>query len=162
MYQIVEGIGGTADDFGSITAFTSMIEIPALVCFSRLQKRFSVRSLLLFSAVFLIVRVLVICYAPNIAWLYVAGALQILSYGLFAPATVYYVNDIVGEANRNKGQTLLSTAFCISAVLGSLIGGNMLSAAGGDPHDMLIVGALVSAVGAAILFLTRPRLSGSR
>ena len=72
--------------------------------------------------------------------------------GLFWPAAIYYVNETIGEANRNKGQTFLSAGMCVSTVLSTLIGGSMLSSAGGDPYGMLLSGAAISAVG--MIFLT--------
>lgn len=154
MYQIIVSIGGTAEQYGTITAFTALVEMPAMLFFSQLLKRFKARTLLLFSAVCMVLRALVIAYAPNLLWMYVGAAMQVLSYGLFTPASVYYVNEVVGEANRNKGQTFLSSGLCISTVLSSLIGGGMLNAAGGNPRGMLLFGVALSSVGVVVLFLS--------
>ena len=101
MYQIVLSIGGTAEEFGAATAFAALIEIPALVFFTRLMKRFKVRTLLIFSSLCLIVRTAVVCFGPTMEWIYLGSALQILSYGLFSPASIYYVNEVICENNRN-------------------------------------------------------------
>ena len=90
----------------------------------------------------------------SLPWLYAAAIIQILSYALFTPSCMYYVNELIGEANRNKGQTFLSMGMCVSAVAGTLVGGAMLNAAGGNPRDMLLLGAAIAAVGVIILFLS--------
>lgn len=151
MYQIVAHIGGKPEQFGTLTAFTSLIEMPAMMFFSLLLKRFRVRSMVVFSGFCMILRTLVIWWAPNLMWMYVGAAMQVVSFGLFAPASIYYVNEIIGEANRNKGQTFLSAGLCASTVLSTLIGGGMLSAAQGDPRTMLLSGAVISAVGMILM-----------
>lgn len=151
MYQIVAHIGGTPEQFGTLTAFTSLIEMPAMMFFSFLLKHFRVRSMVLFSGCCMILRTLVIWWAPNLTWMYIGGAMQVVSFGLFWPAAIYYVNEIIGEANRNKGQTFLSAGMCVSTVLSTLIGGGMLSAAEGNPHTMLLSGAAISAAGMIIM-----------
>ena len=161
MYQIMLNIGCTAEQYGTITAYTATVEMPAMLCFSLLLKRFRARTLMLFSAVCLVLRTLVICYAPNLLWMYLGATMQVVSYGLFVPSSVYYVNELVGEANRNKGQTFLSMGMSISAVLATLIGGTMLNAAGGDPHNMLLCGAIISAVGAVAMFCTASKPSAA-
>ena len=58
-------------------------------------------------------------------WLYgirvlVVQPIQVLGYGLFTPASVYFVNESVPQADRVKGQTVMMVA---SNGLGGMMGG---------------------------------------
>ena len=152
MYQIVLSIGGDVEQFGTVSAFTAFIELPAMAAYPLLSKRFRPRALLLFAAVCFVVRTLIICFADSMAWIYVSQSMQMVSYALFVPASVYYVNDMIGEVNRNKGQTFLGMGQSLSSICASLLGGWMLTAAGGEPQRMLLTAAVVSTVGVVILF----------
>ncbi len=160
MYQIVLSIGGDVAQFGSISAFTAFIELPAMAAYPLLSKRFKTRTIVLFAAVCFVVRTLVICFATSMAWIYVSQAMQMVSYALFIPASVYYVNELVGEGNRNKGQTFLGIGQSISSICASLLGGMMLTAADGDPQKMLLTAAALSTVGVVILFAVKPPKMG--
>ena len=156
MYQIVLSIGGDVAQFGSISAFTAFIELPAMAAYPILSKKFKTRTIVLFAAVCFVVRTLIICFAPSMAWIYVSQAMQMVSYALFIPASVYYVNELVGESNRNKGQTFLGMGQSLSSICASLLGGMMLTAAGGNPQKMLLAAAVISTVGVVILFVVKP------
>lgn len=156
MYQIVLAVGGDVEQFGRISAFTAFVELPAMAAYPLLSKKFKTRPIVLFAAVCFIIRTLVICFARNMAWIYVSQAMQMVSYALFIPASVYYVNELIGETNRNKGQTFLGMGQSMSSICASLLGGAMLSAAGGDPQKMLLTAAIISTVGVVILFAVRP------
>lgn len=162
MYQIVLSIGGDIEQFGAITAFTAFVELPAMAAFPMLNKRFKTRTILLFAAVCFVVRTLIICFAQNMAWIYVSQGMQMVSYGLFIPASVYYVNEMIGESNRNKGQTFLSMGQSLSSICASLLGGAMLTAAGGSPQRMLLAAAIISTVGVVILFAVAPDVAAKK
>ena len=157
MYQIVLAIGGDVEQFGSISAFTAFIELPAMAAYPLLSKKFKTRTLVLFAAVCFVVRTLIICFAQSMAWIYLSQSMQMVSYALFVPASVYYVNEMIGESNRNKGQTFLGMGQSVSSIAASLLGGAMLTAAGGDPRRMLLTAAIISTIGVAVLFAVRPQ-----
>ena len=160
MYQIVLAIGGDVEQFGTITAFTAFVELPAMAAYPLLSKKFKTRTIVLFAAVCFVLRTLIICFARNMLWIYVSQSMQMVSYALFVPASVYYVNEMSGEANRNKGQTFLGMGQSISSICASLFGGMMLTAAGGNPQMMLLSAAIISSIGVVILFMVRPQKKG--
>ena len=54
------------------------------------------------------------------AFFLLAQPLQLLGYGLFTPASVYFVNESVPEADRVRGQTVMMVA---SNGMGGMLGG---------------------------------------
>lgn len=157
MYQIVLAIGGDVEQFGSITAFTAFVELPAMAAYPLLSKKFKTRTIVLFAAVCFVIRTLIICFAQNMLWIYVSQSMQMVSYALFIPASVYYVNEMIGETNRNKGQTFLGMGQSLSSICASLCGGWMLTAAGGDPQTMLLTAAIISSAGVVLLAVVKPQ-----
>ncbi len=156
MYQIILSIGGDVEQFGAISAFTAFVELPAMACYPLLAKRFKARSIVLFASVCFVLRTVILCFADSMAWVYLSQSMQMLSYALFVPSAVYYVNEVVGERNRNKGQTFLNAGQSTSSICASLLGGWMLTQAGGDPQNMLLISVAVSVVGLVILFWVHP------
>lgn len=156
-YQIVLAIGGDVEQFGSLSAFTAFVELPAMAAYPLLSKKFKTRTIVLFAAVCFVIRTLIICFAQNMLWIYVSQSMQMVSYALFVPASVYYVNDMIGETNRNKGQTFLGMGQSLSSICASLFGGWMLTAAGGNPQTMLLTAAVVSTFGVVLLFAVKPQ-----
>lgn len=157
MYQIVLAVGGDVAQYGTITAFTAFVELPAMASYPLLSKKFKARSILLFAAGCFVVRSVIIGLAPNMFWIYVSQSMQMISYALFVPASVYYVNEMIGESNRNKGQTFLGMGTSVSSICAAIFGGMMLTAAGGNPQKMLLTSAAVSTLGVALMWFVMPK-----
>jgi PPP family 3-phenylpropionic acid transporter len=81
-----------------------------------------------------------------VLWIYLAQCLQFFGYAFFTPASVYYVNQVVKDADKVKGQTFMGMAFGISNLIGNFSGGLMLDASGSVTF-MLTVGTVISIVG---------------
>ena len=95
------------------------------------------------------VKMLACWLAPNVAVLYAAQFLQVIAFGLYIPASVQYINEIVAPADRVKGQALVTSTTTLSAIAASLLSGVMLDKLGASAT--MLVSAAVSAVGALIV-----------
>jgi len=63
--------------------------------------------------------------------IYLASVLQFFEYGIFTPATVYYVVEHIDRGNQVKGQALISVASSgVGSACGSLCCGLILDRAG--------------------------------
>ncbi len=145
LIQIMERVGGTAENVGIANGLAAAIELPGMVLFGVLIKKFRSGSILQAAFAVFVLKALAIMLSPNVASLYAAQILQFGSYALFIPASVYYVNEIVPEKDLAKGQAALTSAFAVGGVGANLIGGWLLDAAGVVP--MLLAGVLVAAGG---------------
>lgn len=146
--EYVRNVGGGKGDMGNILAFMSIVEVPVMLLFSRLLKRFSCSFLLRLSAVMFTVKELAIFLAPSIPALYAAEALQSLSFALLLPAAVQYINDIIPEKDVVKGQSFFTAAITLGSIFAGYFGGFLLDGYG--VSFTLLVGVIVSAVGTLI------------
>ena len=95
-------------------------ELPTAFLFPKLLRRFGSGRLLLISAVFGTLKAVALLCTFNYAGVLLAQPLQLLGYGLFTPASVYFVNESVPEADRVRGQTVMMVA---SNGMGGMLGG---------------------------------------
>ncbi|MPM72129.1 hypothetical protein SDC9_119102 [bioreactor metagenome] len=95
--------------------------------------------------------------AGSVGGIYAAQTLEALSYAIFTPASVYYVNQVIPDADKVKGQSLMMLTTSMSGLISNLAGGFLLDSNGGVPL-MLICGTAVSALGLLMLFIIdRPK-----
>lgn len=155
LIQIVRNLGGDTDVMGVVMGLGALVELPAMALTERLLRRFSSGGLMCFAGVFLTVKALLIALAPSVVFLYLAQAVQPLSYALIIPASVYYTNAVLAPEDRVLGQTLMVMASALSTVFAGLLGGPLLDAFGVRVTALVAVG--ISAAGAALLFCCAQR-----
>ena len=156
MLQVVEGVGGTSEDMGRIFSVMAFLEIPALFFFDKIKERFSCQFILKFAAICFTLKVLLIYLAESVTMIYVAHLLQTLSFGLFLPAMVSFIGEVMAKGEAVKGQALYTVMTTASSMLASVLGGIMLDVSG--PGFMLLVSTIVTGLGALVLVLIVDRI----
>jgi PPP family 3-phenylpropionic acid transporter len=161
--NIISSVGGGSRELGISTSIAAFIELPAMALFLPLSKRFSFERLLRFSCFFFIVKAALMSLASSVHAVYAIQTLQLLSYGLFIPASTYYINAILNESDMAKGQTLLGIfTFGLSGLISSLLSGLILDRF--SVHILLIIMTLLAIAGFIITVTALRRirlLSGS-
>lgn len=150
LIRLVENVGGDSGDFGMILSLKAIVEIPVMFGFSFLVKRIGIRKLLRFCVLCFTIKAVLLWQAKTVFMLYFAQIFQMLSYGIFVPAFVYYVNRVMKTRDKIKGQAGVTAAMTIGGIFGSLLGGGLLERMG--INFMLPVAVSISAAGAAIMF----------
>ncbi len=156
MLQIVEGVGGTSEDMGRIFSVMAFLEIPALFFFDKIKERFSCQLILKFAAICFTLKVLIIYLAESVTMIYVAHLLQTFSFGLFLPAIVSFIGEVMAKGEAVKGQALYTVMVTVSSMLASVLGGIMLDVSG--PGLMLLVSTAATGLGALVLVLIVDRI----
>ena len=156
MLQIVEGVGGTSEDMGRIFSVMAFLEIPALFFFDKIRKRFSCQLILKFAAICFTLKILLIYLAGSVTMIYVAHMLQTFSFGLFLPAMVSFIGEVMAKGEAVKGQALYTVMTTVAATLASVLGGIMLDVYG--PGFMLLVSTAATGLGALVLVLIVDRI----
>ena len=156
MLQIVEGVGGTSEDMGRIFSVMAFLEIPALFFFDNIKKRFSCQLKLKFAAICFTLKILLIYLAGSVTMIYVAHMLQTFSFGLFLPAMVSFIGEVMAKGEAVKGQALYTVMTTVAATLASVLGGIMLDVYG--PGFMLLVSTAATGLGALVLVLIVDRI----
>ena len=160
MAQIAENVGGDNGDIGRIFSVLALMEIPTMMLFDRINRKFKTRTLMKFSAVAFVFWILVCYMAENVTTLILAQFIQPFSFALFLPSIVRFIDDIMSRGEAVKGQTMFTTTTTLAAVFASLIGGVILDAAG--PKMLTLTAACVTAVGAAVVVFSADRVKGHK
>lgn len=155
LVNIVESRGGTSADLGTALFVMAAFELPTAFIFHRLLRRFGSGKLIALSMLFITLKGAALFFSFSFATVLLSEPLQMLGYGLFTPASVYFVNESVPEADRVRGQTVMMVASNgMGGMLGSYLAGVALDAGAttplGGPDLMLL---MCVALGAASVLL---------
>jgi PPP family 3-phenylpropionic acid transporter len=127
-------------------------ELPTAFIFSRLKRRFGSARLLCMSMAMSAVKALAFLLAGSLPLLLLAQPIQMLSYGLFTPSAVFFVNESVPEADRVKGQSLMMVASNgLGGVLGSALAGRVLDLGGVNAMLIFCITCCLIATGLSAL-----------
>ena len=152
--QIITSKGGDSVSLGIVAAIGAAMEIPMMVGFMWLSRKVKCGALIQVSALFFTVKTIAIFFAPDVNGLYFAQVLHMFGYALFTPASVYYVDQMMGEGDKVKGQAYLGSAMAIGSIAANFAGGRILDAYG--PEAMLECAIALSTVGnAVVIFAAR-------
>lgn len=145
LINIIEHVGGNGTDMGISLAITAAVELPMMAGFAFLIKKLKCSLLIKISAFFFLIKVGTAWLAPNVITVHISQFLQVFSYALFTPASVYYANTVIHKQDRIKGQSMLGAAMCISGTVANITGGRLLDAVG--VGDMLFFATVITAIG---------------
>ena len=156
MMQIVASVGGSSQDMGWILSLMAFLEIPTMICFNFLRKKFSCQLLIKTAAVGFTAKIGICYLAGSVAMIFVAQVFQLVSFALFLPAMVHFIDEVMRKGEAVKGQALFTTMITITTVFSSLIGGMIIDASGAKMLTM--VSTLATAAGAIIIIAAVDRV----
>jgi len=121
-----------------------------MASFAIINKKVKCKTLIKISAFFFLVKSVTMWLAPNVIFVHISQAFQMLSFAIFIPASIYYVNSIINVEDRNKGQAMLGVATLgVAGTIAYLTGGKILDVSG--VSDMLLIGSIVTAIGFIVI-----------
>ena len=156
MLQIVENVGGNSEDMGRILAVMAFLEIPPMFLFERVHKKVSCKRLLQLGAICFTLKILCACMADSVFMIYVAQLFQLTSFGVFLPAMVCFIDEIMEKGEAVKGQALYTIVTTVSTIFASLIGGVILDMSGAN--SLLWVSTIITGLGALLFCLVLERV----
>ena len=148
-YQIVSIKGGTSEHMGTTLALAGILEVLTMFFFSALLRWKDSSFWFRISGVFFTLKVAGTYLAPSMPVLYLVQIFQPLGWGLMTVASVYYVNELMQEQDRIKGQAYMTMSLSVATIIGSLSGGWMIDTMG--VNGMLIVATICGAMGTMIV-----------
>jgi len=157
MLQIITPLGGDSGDMGLVFAVLAALEIPTMLLFARINRRFSCQTLLKAASAAYLLKIAVTWMAGSMMAIYLSQLLQTVSFALFLPAMVEFVHRIMRRGEAVKGQALYMAMVTVSTVLSSFIGGFALDL--GGAKLLLLVATLFTAAGTLVVFLTVDKIS---
>ena len=120
LVNIVTSRGGTEADLGLALFLMAASELPTALFFGKLLRRLGSGKLVMLSMLFGTLKGVLLLLTTGYLGVLLVQPIQVLGYGLFTPASVYFVNESVPEADRVRGQTVMMVA---SNGLGGMLGG---------------------------------------
>ena len=148
--SIVRNVGGNHREMGYLIAFMALMELPGMIGFKEISRRFKVSSLLLFSMIMFSIKAIIVWLSPSLMTLTFGFALQVVSFAIYIPASVQYANIIIDEKDTVKAQMMFNLMQTGGAVFSSIIGGLLIDFSG--ISHALLVGAILSCIGTMIAF----------
>ena len=159
MINIVRSRGGGETHLGVTIFVATAFELPAALLFERLYRRGNAGHIIAAGMAFITLKAALSLLAPNYQMVWLLQSVQLLGYGLFTPASVFYVSDAIDPVNQVKGQTLMMMASNgLGGMLASALGGCVLDGGGVNAMLWMCVGLGLAATAVTAL----AALSGRR
>lgn len=149
LIHVVNYVGGTSSQMGTAIFIAAILELPVMGVINKLIKKIKVHKLLYCSGIFFTIKAAGAFLAVSMPMIYIDQMLQMFSYAVMIPASVYYINEIMKEKDRIKGQALTTMAMTAGGVAGNLAGGFLIDEMG--VKAMLAAGIFVTAAGTLLI-----------
>lgn len=157
LVNIVTSRGGSESDLGIALFLMGASELPTAFFFQKLLRRLGSGKLLLLSMIFGTLKGVLLLLTFNCLGVLAVQPIQVLGYGLFTPASVYFVNESVPEADRVRGQTVMMVASNgLGGMMGGVLAGWTLDLGGAN---LMLVACIVSGCLGVLLCLAALRLN---
>ena len=120
----LKSLGGSFGDYGTVTFFASISEVPIYFLSNYLIQKIKPVKLIFIASVFYILRIFFSTIAVNTFQFILAQILQGPSMGLFMVGFLYYIDSLAPEGIKSSAQTIAVSVYSgISGILGSYLGG---------------------------------------
>ncbi|PRX32463.1 PPP family 3-phenylpropionic acid transporter [Orenia metallireducens] len=122
--MFLKNVGGTTSHQGLALFFIAISEVPTLLLSKQFIIKYNYRVILLFSAIFYIVRLTLLSLATSPAMIIGVGMLQALSFAVFLPTVRYSINQIAPDSLKTTAQTFATCSYLgLGGVLANSLGG---------------------------------------
>ena len=128
--QIMTSVGGKTTDLGISLTIAAAVELPAFLGFSWIITKFKSTTLLIFSGIVYALRSAIFLVASSVLMINIGQLFQAISFAVFIPASVYFINEMMRPEDKVKGQTYVTGLATLGSVIGSIIGGRLLDISG--------------------------------
>jgi PPP family 3-phenylpropionic acid transporter len=84
--------------------------------------------------------------------IYFAQLFQLISFGLFLPVMVMFINEVMSKGEAVRGQAFFTMMSTVASIIGSLIGGVILDISGAKM--LTLIATIITAAGTVILIMS--------
>ena len=153
VFQIVLSKGGNSRQMGIATALAALLEMSAMIAFPYLLKLKDCKFWFKLSGFFFMLKSLLTLMVKSIPAFYAVQFIQPFGWGLLAVSSVYYINELMDENDKIKGQGFYSMTFTIGSIISSVTGGYLIDRF--SVNIMLVVAVAAGLIGSLILFFNK-------
>ncbi len=127
LFYIIKNLGGGTKEQGFVYFVQSISEIPALMLFPILIKKFKSKYLMLFASCNYLIRMILTFLAPNVTSIILIYLIQSITYAIYFPNMRHYVDKHSPRELKTTAQSFVeSGGIGLSAVIGNLVGGYII------------------------------------
>lgn len=155
-FQIVTDKGGDSRDMGAAMALASVVELPVMFLFGRMQKKLPCHIWFRASGVFFLLKTLGTWLCTGMTGFFAVQLLQMGGFALMTISSVYYINSVMSPGDRVKGQACYTVTMTLGNVLGAVAAGWILDFLG---VSAMLLFATACALGGALPVLLFPQAS---
>lgn len=152
LIRVIEAAGGGTREFGIAILIQAGVELPVMCASSRILAYFKAKHVLVFSFFCYCLRMVLLPMAASLPFIYIVVSLNMVCFGLYGFATVFFVNSLVPDGQTVRAQSLTTLCYTggIGAILGNVLAGALLDRFG--LRVPMLVGAAIC-FAAALLML---------
>lgn len=118
-YLVIENINGPPSGLGTVNFVLALLELLVMIWYGRRSRKNTFRPLAV-SLLFFPAKMLAIALARNMPELYAANILHAISFGLYTPVIVDYVNEYIPFSDSAKGHSLTGSSVQLGAFLSTV------------------------------------------
>lgn len=152
VYTVRLGYGSAT--LGMLSCLSALSEVPILLLASRLTRRYSALTLLIFSACMMVVRLLLVA-GESLAFIVLSQLMQGVTYMTTYYSCVTFISENVLEGKTSRGQSVLAIVQAGIGSVGGAAGGGLLTGMIGLRASYLVMAALLLSVCAANVVVCR-------
>ena len=153
LIRVVEALGGGAEELGISMFIHSGFELPMLFASGWILKKFKVYDVLVFCFFCFFIKGLAMYFAPSIAAIYGIMVFNIFCVGIYAFASVVFVNSITKASEKVRAQSFTMACQAIGGVVGGYLGGAIIDSIG--LKFLLMISAIILFTAVLTMFLCR-------
>lgn len=151
--NLISNVGGNNTHLGMALFVMAICEVPMMVfLFPKLYRKLSADKLVFISMLVQVIRSSLLMFAKTPEMIIGIQALEIMAYGLYVPASIYFINKMIAEKDCIKGQTLGMMASSFGGTIGTALFGIILDKY--NINSMLIFSCFFTLTGAAFMFIS--------
>ncbi len=152
LLNIMQHVGKSTFYVGLAYSISALLELPIMALFPYLKKKIGTYNILFFSIIAFTIKsaiVFVGILTKSISIVMFSQFTQIFAFAIYLPTVIYYVNDVMDERDKIKGQAYLGSAGTVSTILSSFIGAGLIDISG--VTMMVLVVTIISLIGTVIV-----------
>lgn len=158
---IVDGIGGNMADQSFVRSISAMVELPAMIFYGFLVRKFQGHKLLILSSFSFFLKALFSSISPSLIFLNLTQLLQMTAYGIYTPAAVHFSDHQVSPEERIRAQAISMVASGgLGGAFGNLLGGLIMDSAG--LSILLAISVSSAFIGFVIMWISLHEKNGGK
>ncbi|MCQ2436786.1 MAG: MFS transporter [Clostridia bacterium] len=143
LLQIIQTLGGDSSHLGVALAIPAIAELPVLFGYSYLKKHISSEVLLVVAGCGFFLKSILFLMSGSVTMIYLAQLTQLVSFAVYASASVYFVVENINAEDQTTGQAWMTSTIVAGMVIGGLLGGYLFEHMG--MRAMLICNSIITA-----------------